>query len=224
MIICIPDVLDPAQVRQARALAADYSFVDGRSTAGYRAQRVKNNLQLDTSLPDGGPLVELLFTALANNKQFQNVALPRAMRRPTVSRYLPGMAYGTHSDSALMGRPPERIRSDIAVTLFLSDPATYDGGELVVHSSFGEQRVKLPAGAAVVYPASTLHEVAAVTRGERLAAVYWAQSYVRDALQRELLDDVRKVKVWINATAPESEEAKLIYHVFHNLVRLWSDS
>jgi PKHD-type hydroxylase len=223
MLTCIPDVLDAAKVRHVRTLVEACGFVDGRSTAGYRAERVKQNLQLDPASEGVKPLVELLHAALAENQEFKDVAFPRILRLPTVSRYLPGMAYGRHSDNAMMGRPPGRIRSDVAVTLFLSDPAAYDGGELIVYSPFGEQHIKLPAGAAVVYPASTLHEVAPVTRGERLAAVFWAQSFVRDVLHRQLLHDLRKARTEVNDSLPDSEASTLIYHVYHNLVRLWSD-
>jgi PKHD-type hydroxylase len=114
-------------------------------------------------------------------------------------------------------------RSDVSITVFLSDPAGYDGGELVINTPFGEQQVKLPAGDAVMYPSSSLHRVAEVTRGERFVAVTWLQSLVRDPARRELLHELNSVREHMLASAPESEDAKLVNKSYVNLVRMWGD-
>ncbi len=132
------------------------------------------------------------------------------------------MAYGPHVDDALMGRS-EKMRTDLAVTVFLTDPTAYEGGELIIDSPFGQQEVKLPAGAAVVYPAGTLHRVREVSRGERLAAVTWVQSYVRDGLKREILNDMDRIRRAMAAASPASPETDLAFKTYSNLLRLWSE-
>ena len=139
-----------------------------------------------------------------------------------ISRYQGGMNYGFHVDDALMAGNP-RLRSDISITVFLNDPGDYEGGELIIASPFGEQEVKLPAGAAVVYPSATLHQVAPVTSGARLAAVTWARSYVRDAAQREMLADLLAVQRKIAEVAPDAPETDLAFKTHSNLLRMWSE-
>ena len=222
MLMCIPDVLDFAEVKKIRAAVSETPFGDGRRTAGYRAKRVKNNLQMERTAPAAKEIVNLVLGGLKRNKDFQRAFLPKSIRPPLISRYEPGMSYGLHVDDALMGSG-QRARSDIALTIFLSDPADYDGGELIMASPFGDQEVKLPAGAAVVYPSSTLHQVAPVTRGARLAAVTWAQSHVRDAAQRELLHEVYQTREKLAQIDPEGAETDLAFKAYSNLLRMWAD-
>ena len=221
MLICIPDILDWGEIKKIRQAIGEAAFKDGKLTAGYRAKRVKNNLQLDKDAPGAQEVKNLVLAGLKRNKAFQIAALPRTIRPPLISRYQEGMNYGRHVDDALMPGEP-KVRSDLSITVFLSSPEDYDGGELVMDSPFGRQEVKLPAGAAVVYPSSTLHRVAPVTRGERLAAVTWARSYVRDAAQRELLHDLHAVQKKMAAAMPDEPETDLAFKTYSNLLRMWS--
>ena len=222
MLMCIPDILEWAEVKKIRAAIAESAFSDGRRTAGYRAKRVKKNLQMDRSAPAAKDIVNLIQGGLRRSKTFQRAFLPKSIRPPLISRYQVGMTYGLHVDDAFMGGTA-RARSDISLTVFLSDPGDYDGGELIMASPFGDQEVKLPAGAAVVYPSSTLHQVAPVIRGERLAAVTWAQSYVRDAAQRELLYDIFQMREKMAELDPDSAETDLAFKTYSNLMRMWAD-
>ena len=183
---------------------------------------VKNNEQLRRTAKDRDRVDRIILTALRRNPEFQTVAIPKRIQPPLISRYRPGMAYGPHVDDALMGRG-EKMRTDLAVTVFLTDPAAYEGGELVIDSPFGQQEVKLPAGAAVVYPAGTLHRVREVSRGERLAAVTWVQSYVRDGLKREVLNDMDRIRCAMAAASPAIAETDLAFKTYSNLLRLWSE-
>ncbi len=222
MLMCIPDILKSAEVKKIRSAIADSTFSDGRRTAGYRAKRVKNNLQMDRSAPGTKDIVNLILGGLRQSKTFQRAFLPKSIRPPMISRYEVGMDYGLHVDDAFMGSS-SRARSDISLTVFLSDPSDYDGGELIMASPFGEQKIKLPAGTAVVYPSSTLHQVAPVIRGERLAAVTWAQSHVRDTAQRELLYDLFKMREKLAKLDPDGAETDLAFKTYSNLLRMWAD-
>lgn len=222
MLLCLPDILEFAELKQIRHAIDDGVFKDGRLTAGYRAKRVKNNLQMDKDTPGAQEAKAIVLAALKRNRSFQETAFPRTIRPPIISRYQTGMNYGWHVDDALMAGDP-KVRSDLSITVFLSDPGDYEGGELVISSPFGEQEVKLPAGGAVVYPSETLHQVAPVTAGERLAAVTWARSYVRDAAQRELLADLLAVQKKLAAIAPDEFETDLAFKTYSNLLRMWSE-
>ena len=224
MIVCIGDVLTPDEVKKLREEAALLPFVPGAETAGGRAKRVKNNEQVSQKAEERKALHEIVITALLRNKEFNRAALPKRIRPPLISRYRQGMAYGKHVDNALMGPKTTRERSDVSITVFISDLNEYDGGELVIHSSFGIQEVKLPSGSVVVYPSSSLHEVAEVTRGERLVAVTWAQSYVRDDRQRELLANLAQVKDKLNVDMPNALETDLVHHTYTNLLRMWAET
>lgn len=224
MITCIPDVLTAEEVQKIRQDVASMPFVPGAATAGSRAKRVKNNEQVSTEHEERRIVHEIVLAALMRSKLFNRVALPKRLRPPLISRYRTGMSYGLHVDNALMGSKLARERSDISLTVFISDINEYDGGELVIHSPFGIQEVKLPAGSAVVYPSSTLHEVAEVTRGERLVAVSWGQSYVRDDRQREILAQIAQIKDLLSAKAPDLKETDLAHQVHTNLLRMWAET
>ena len=222
MLTCIPDILDWTEIKKIRAAITEGEFEDGKKTAGYRAKRVKHNLQMDRNSEAAKAVKAIILTGLRRNPTFQRVALPKTIRPPLISRYQEGMNYGLHVDDAMMGGSPKE-RTDISVTVFLSDPGDYDGGETVMNSPFGEQEIKLPAGAAVVYPSSTLHRVAPVTRGERLAAVTWLQSYVRDPAKREILHDIYQMRETLAKLHPDDEEADLAFKTYANLLRMWSE-
>jgi PKHD-type hydroxylase len=224
MIVCIPDVLGPADLQKIREEAAKMPFVPGAETAGGRAKRVKNNEQVSQKADERKILHEIVLSALMRSSIFTKTAYPRRIRPPLISRYRAGMAYGKHVDNALMGPKLARERSDISCTVFISDIDEYDGGELVIHSPFGLQEVKLPSGSVVIYPSSTLHEVAEVTRGERLVAVTWIQSYVRDERQREILSHISRIKDKLGVLDVEAEETDLAHHIHANLLRMWSET
>ncbi len=223
MLVTIPDVLDLTELREVRAALEASSFLDGQKTAGYRARRVKQNEQLTTDGDGPRQARDLVLKGLKRNPTFKQVAIPRRVQQPLISRYRHGMQYGRHVDDALMGGNSKH-RTDLSVTVFLNDPADYDGGELVIESSFGEQSVKLPAGAAVLYASGALHRVAPVTRGERLAAVTWVESYIRDSARRELLHDLNKVCKAMAKSCPDTDETDLAFKSYSNLLRMWSEN
>lgn len=224
MIVCINDVLTAEEIAKLRAEAAILPFVPGVETAGGRARRVKNNEQISQKADERRALHEIVIAALARSKEFNRATLPKRIRPPLISRYREGMSYGKHVDNALMGPKAARERSDVSITVFISDVTEYDGGELVIHSPFGVQEVKLPSGGVVVYPSSSLHEVTEVTRGERLVAVTWAQSYIRDDRQREILAHLARVKDKLTNILPDAPETDLAHHTYTNLLRMWAET
>lgn len=201
-------------------MLATADFSDGARTAGWNARPVKHNLQATHDAA-----AQLVQQALNRHPLFRTAVFPSRLRAPLFSRYLPGMSYGTHIDNPLMGTTTP-LRADLAVTLFLSEPADYEGGELVLDTHSGTQAYKLEAGQALVYPATTLHRVAEVTRGERLAAVLWVQSLVRDAAQREILFDVDTVRrsLWQQAGEVSTPEFELLSKTHANLLRAWAET
>lgn len=222
MLCIIPDVLDWATLKEIRRLAAKAEFRDGRLTAGYRAKRVKNNAQMDKASAEKETVAKVLTEALKANRTFRRHAFAKRVMAPIISRYEAGMNYGAHVDDALMNRP-NTIRTDLATTIFISDPNEYEGGELVIDSPFGEQQVKLPAGAAVLYPATTLHHVAPVIEGVRTVAVTWIQSHIRDAGQREILTDLDQICEVLARIAPDRRETDLAFKTYANLTRRWAE-
>lgn len=224
MITCIPDVLTAEEIKKLREEAAKLPFVPGLETAGGRARLVKNNEQISQKAEERKALHEIVIGALTRSKEFNRATLPKRIRPPLISRYRQGMAYGKHVDNALMGPKAGRERSDVSITVFISDIDEYDGGELVIHGAFGMQEVKLPSGSVVAYPSSSLHEVTGVTRGERLVAVTWVQSYVRDDRQREILAHLAQVKDKMNVIATDAPETDLVHHTYANLLRMWAET
>ncbi len=223
MIVCIDGVLERAQLKSILESIRAAEFVDGRETAGFRAKLVKNNLQLKKQTPGAEQIKELVVSALKKNKEFYRASIPRVVQKPLISRYAEGMNYGLHVDDALMGSD-RKVRTDLSVTLFLNDPGEYDGGELIVENAMGEEQVKLPAGAAVVYPSGALHRVAPVTKGERIAAVTWVESHVRDPLKREALSDLDLIRHRLAEISPDSRETDLAFKTYANLLRMWAET
>ncbi|MBT3021797.1 MAG: Fe2+-dependent dioxygenase [Candidatus Thiodiazotropha sp. (ex Lucina aurantia)] len=223
MLVEIDDLLQQAQLDKIDQILAQAEFVDGKLTAGKAAQRVKNNQELKGEPRQMELLIRILTSAMANNAIFRSAVLPYRMADPIFARYQPGMTYGDHVDDPLMGLSGQRFRSDVSMTIFLREPETYEGGELVVRTTFGEKRVKLPAGSAVIYPSASLHHVAEVTKGERLVALAWIQSYVRDPAQRELLYELDQAREHLLATAPDTESTGLVDKSYANLLRMWGD-
>jgi PKHD-type hydroxylase len=223
MLLRIPSVLNREELEVARRMLADAPFVDGKLSAGQAARRVKQNLEVDRHATVLEQLNNLVMGKLVQHPLYRSAALPLKVAAPYYARYTPGMHYGDHVDDPVMGVDGQLYRSDVAITVFLNDPSSYDGGELVMNTPFGEQLVKLPAGDAVMYPSSSLHRVCEVTRGERLVAVTWLQSLVRDPARRELLHELNTVRERLLAADAESEDAKLVNKTYVNLVRMWGD-
>lgn len=221
-LICIADVLDPATCARARAAFDRLPAVDGRDTAGWAARDAKRNRQLDRRDSAVEALAGELLAPVAAHPTVLAFARPARTGEPLLSRYGVGDEYGLHVDDALMGEPA--LRTDLAWTLFLSDPASYDGGELVLDTAAGETPVKLPAGALVVYDCGVLHRVAPVTRGERLAAVGWIQSRVRDPRQRDVLFTLDQARRALHAREGGSPEFLRLSQVHSQLLRMWADA
>jgi len=223
MMVKIPGLLNQAQLEKIDELLADAEFVDGKLTAGLAAKRVKNNLELRAEPQRKEILIRILMSALSHNETFKSAVWPQRMADPIFARYHPSMTYGDHVDDPIMGGAGHAFRSDVSMTIFLRDPASYQGGELVVRTPFGEQKVKLDRGDAVVYPSASLHRVDPVTEGERLVALFWIQSHVRDPAKRELLFELNQARDHLLKSAPEAEHSKLVDKSFANLVRMWAD-
>ena len=222
-MLIIKDVFDGESLEALRARINEAEFIDGKKTAGHRAKRVKKNEQLAREDKKAKEVKRRVLERLRLHPEFKSAALPRRVQMPLISRYQPGMEYGRHSDDALMGVAPKH-RTGLSVTLFLSDPKDYKGGELIVSSSLGEQSVKLPAGSAFLYASGNLHRVAPVEEGERLAAVTWVESYIRDHGQRELLYDLHKVCRRLSQDAADWLETDLAFKTYSNLLRRWSEN
>ncbi|MEN9225768.1 MAG: Fe2+-dependent dioxygenase [Thermostichus sp. HHBFW_bins_43] len=223
MILCIAGVLSSTDLNEIIELLSQADFVDGKITAGWNAKLVKNNTQLPEGSLQGQRIQEMITAALANNPLFQLAARPKMIHPILVSRYERGMSYGIHTDDALMVTQQQVMRSDISFTLFLSDPKDYEGGELTIESSEGERAYKLPAGAMILYPSSTLHRVETVTQGSRLAAVSWIQSLVRDPQKREILFDLETVRQQLFQESGKTRNFDLLSKTYANLLRKWAD-
>lgn len=223
MLLEIKAVLNAEQLTQIHRLLDGAAFVNGVLSAGKAARRVKNNLELDRGSAVLNDLNQIVMNRLLQRPEYQKAALPLRVATPFYARYVPGMNYGDHVDDPVMGPVGGQYRCDVATTVFLNPPQDYDGGELVVSTAYGEHRVKLAAGDAVVYPASSLHQVAPVTRGQRIVAVTWAQSMVRDPGRRELLFELDQARESLLEREPQGQDTARVNHVYNNLVRLWSE-
>lgn len=226
MMLRIPQVLTPEQVRQCRQLldAADWS--DGRATAGALAAQVKHNRQLDDDQPAARQIGDLILQALGRHPLFVSAALPLKVLPPRFNRYEGGGHYGPHVDAAVFSVPgtPHRIRSDLSATLFFSEPHEYEGGELTVQDAYGPHSAKLAAGDLVLYPGTSLHQVTPVTRGVRLAAFFWVQSLVRDDSQRSLMFELDTAIQQLARDTPGHPSLDRLTGVYHNLLRQWANT
>lgn len=225
MLIEIPTLLDAAEVASTVATLLAQPWVDGKVTAGQRSALAKNNRQLSEDSPAAIRLGEQILSRLSDNALFMSAALPKKIYPPLFNRYSGGEAFDWHIDNAIRGIKGvrERVRTDISATLFLADPASYDGGELVIRDTFGEQTVKLPAGHLVIYPGSSLHKINPVTRGERLASFFWIESLVREDSQRQLLLDMDVAIQRLTAQQADDQALLQLSGAYHNLLRRWSD-
>jgi PKHD-type hydroxylase len=217
MQMVIADVLSAEEIATTCAALAQARFVDGRETAGFAARLVKENRQAAGDERGLETIRKLVYERILGNEVFALAVRPKTLSALLFSRYEPGMHYGSHVDDALIAG----MRTDLSFTLFLSDPASYEGGELIIETASGEEAFKAAAGALLVYPATSLHRVAPVTRGVRLAAVGWARSFVRDPARRELLFDLDTARRQMFAREGKSAEFDLISKSFANLLRMW---
>ena len=222
MLLEIPQLLNRAQLDKIHELLAKAQFVDGRLTAGRVAGEVKHNEELALEPELLQRLYRIVMASVGHSEVFRSAALPAKVADFIFARYRPGMRYGDHVDDPIMGQGP-RFRSDVSMTVFLNEPDSYAGGELVIRTPFGEQRVKLAAGHAVVYPSASVHRVAEGTRGERLVALTWVQSFVRDAARRELLYELDQSRQQLLRSDPESDLSKNIDRSYVNLLRMWAE-
>lgn len=217
----LPGLLSPAQLQQVHALSASASFEDGRKTATAAAREVKQNLQLDTASPAYMQLQQVLFEAMNQHTAMRDILFPKQLYPFIFSKYQPGMNYGWHVDSPIMGN---MFRTDIAMTVFLNDPSEYEGGELELQTPAGTILYKHAAGDAVCYPCTQLHRVREVTKGERRVAVSWIQSMVKSAEQRNILAEMHHVIGMIREKDLHAEEANVLQQAHSNLLRMWSEN
>lgn len=222
MSLILERVLEPEDLDRVRAGLDALPWAPGRRTAGAAARSVKENLQADGADPRTHALERFVAEALARHPLFEIAARPARVSRLLFSRYEPGMAYGLHTDDALMGAGDDKLRSDLALTLFLADPESYDGGELVVQSALGDQSIKLAAGDAILYPAGSIHMVAPVTRGVRFACVGWIESYLADAAQRDILFDLSVLRARVSEAGLARDDVLRLDKSISNLLRMWA--
>lgn len=227
MLIQIPNVLTKDQADELNRALEKADWSDGRETAGYLSSRVKANEQLSERHPLALKFGDMILDRLGRNQQFMSAALPLKIVPPLFNRYRDGQAYGSHVDGGVrpVAGSAMRVRTDLSATLFLSDPADYDGGELLVEDNFGAHSIKLAAGDMVLYPGTSLHRVTPVTRGARIAAFFWIQSMVRGNEQRGLLHELDSVVQSLGGKGAEChDEALRLAGIYHNLLRFWSDT
>lgn len=227
MLTIIPDLLSPAEVTRIRATIDAATWIDGNATSGTQSALAKRNAQLPEDGDAAREAGAIVLDALARSALFVAAALPLKVFPPLFNRYAGGQAFEAHVDTAIRIRRGSdfRIRADLSATVFLADPADYDGGELVIEGAFGEQSVKLAAGAAVVYPASSLHRVMPVMRGERVASVLWLQSMIRDDGARRILFDLDQGVQAVAGVQGQGDPAVVrLTGVYHNLLRRWAET
>jgi PKHD-type hydroxylase len=227
MLLTLPHLLTPEEVRHAQTLlqAPDAPWVDGRISAGSQAQHVKRNEQLAQDSAQAAELRQLILNAVRRDPLFFSATLPRKIYNPLFNRYRPeAPTYGAHIDNAVMHSSADGqwVRTDVSCTVFLTNPEEYDGGELTIHDTYGVQRIKLPAGHAVLYPGTSLHEVAPVTRGARLASFFWIESMVRSDEQRRLLFELDMNLLKLRQQLGETAPTTALTGVYHNLIRMWA--
>jgi|TARA_R110000824_G_scaffold118960_18_gene272524 PKHD-type hydroxylase len=227
MLITIPDLLSKDEVSAMRADMDKADWIDGKVTAGEQSGAVKHNQQLKEGTALANALGDKVLDALARNETFVSASLPLKIFPPLFNRYQGGGHFGTHVDNAIRIVPgtPVRVRTDLSMTLFLSEPDEYDGGVLTVEDNYGTQEVKLAAGDIVLYPSSSLHHVTPVTRGARVSSFFWLQSMVRDDGERTLLFDLDMSIRTLAATHGSNDpEVVRLSGIYHNLLRRWADT
>ncbi|KWW34581.1 Fe2+-dependent dioxygenase [Cupriavidus metallidurans] len=228
MLVRIPQILNAEQLAMLREQLdhAGDAWVDGRVTAGYSGAPVKFNQQIDERSEAAAQCQHLVLSALERNPLFISAVLPNIVYPPMFNRYSEGMTFGLHVDGGVRLHPHNgrKLRTDVSATLFLSDPASYDGGELQIEDTYGVHSVKLAAGDMVVYPSTSLHQVTPITRGVRVGCFFWIQSLIRDDGQRALLFDMDNAIQTLNQTNADERARRTLVGCYHNLLRQWSDT
>ena len=226
MMLRIPALLTPEEVRECRQAMEAADWQDGRLTAGHLAAKVKSNLQLPVDSPVAARMGDLILKKLGQNPLYLSAALPLRVLPPRFNRYAGGGTYGNHIDNALFVIPGTaiKVRTDVSTTVFFSDPDEYEGGELMVEDTFGHQRVKLAAGDAILYPGTSLHRVNPVTQGTRYAAFFWTQSLVQSDEQRRMLFDLDQSIQQLTVDYPDHPKLAALSGTYHNLLRMWSQT
>lgn len=226
MLHALPDVLSSAQLADARRILGAADWVDGKITAGHQGARVKDNEQIPATHPAAQQVGGMILAALNANPHFMAAALPLHILPPMFNRYSGGQTFGTHVDGSIRTIPGtgQRLRTDLSCTLFLNEPADYDGGELIIEDTYGTKSVKLPAGHLILYPSTSLHRVTPVTRGTRLCAFFWLQSMIRDNTQRALLFDMDTAIQRLGAENATHPSVIQLTGVYHNLLRQWAET
>ena len=224
MLLHIPEIFNPSQVETLRNALQSGPWVDGAASAGPLAAEAKHNLQFSTEAEEYPSLAKTIAAALERHPLFLSAALPQFILPFMFNRYTGGGNYGDHIDNAIQTDRDsgKRLRTDISVTVFLSDPESYEGGDLIIEDTYGAHEVKLPAGDAIIYPSSSLHRVEPVTAGERIAAFSWVQSLVPDAWQRNMLFNLDMTLIKLRSQVGNSEEIVALTGHYHNLLRQWS--
>ena len=223
MLVRIPDLLSEAQLQAMRQQLRSAQWIDGRATAGYQGAGVKRNLQLDERSALARELGGVLMSELERNPLFISAALPNRVYPPLFNCYESGMTFGTHVDNAVRLMPDgSKLRTDLSITVFLANPDEYDGGELIIEHTFGTQEIKLPAGDAILYPASSLHRVAPITRGARLASFFWIESLVSGGDERAILFDMDASMQRLSSTSADEAACLQLTNCYHNLLRIWT--
>lgn len=224
MMYHIPDILTHEEVMEFQSLLQQAEWIDGRATVGSQGAAVKHNQQIDTRTGLYQQMQTAVLKALHSNPLFFSAALPRNISAPLFNRYGPGETYGFHVDGAVRQNGEAGwMRTDLSATLFLTEPEHYEGGELVIKDTYGQHRVKLPAGHLVLYPSSSLHCVTPVTKGMRQASFLWIQSMIRDEKQRAMLHELDGSIQQLKARYGEGEEILSLLNMYHNLLRLWTE-
>jgi PKHD-type hydroxylase len=222
MSLILEGVLPPEDLQRVRRELAELKWSSGKRTAGSAARGVKENLQADGSDPRVQALETFVLEALRRHPMFEIAAWPMRLTRLLFSRYEPGMTYGAHTDVALMSTADLPVRTDLAFTIFLEDRDKHEGGALVIESALGAQEIKLEAGDAILYPAGSIHYVAPVTQGARLAAVGWVQSHIADGAQREMLFDLSVLRTRLATAGLAREDLLVLDKSISNLLRMWA--
>ena len=227
MLLNLPDILGTQDLQAARQLLRDAPWTDGRDSAGSQARQVKNNVQLPYDCEAARVISAMVTRGLERSALFLSAALPKKVFPPRINRYSGATNhYGNHVDSAIrtVAGSGQRVRTDVSCTVFLSEAADYEGGELTIADTYGEQRIRLPAGHAVLYPGTSLHQVQPVTRGERLACFFWVESLVRSDEQRRLLFEMDMALMQLRQAQGESAATTALTGTDHNLLRMWADT
>ena len=226
MLITVPQLFSKDEVRHIRAKLDAADWQDGKLTAGAQSAEVKQNRQLNPTSDTARELGQLILQRLGQNPLFLSAAIPNKILPPMFNRYESGETFGVHVDNAVRVNPftQERLRTDLSMTIFFSEPDEYDGGELIIEDHYGAQTVKLPAGDMVLYPSTSLHQVTPVTRGARVSSFFWLQSMVRSNEQRTILFDLdQNIQSMAERLGADDEGVVGITGVYHNLIRQWSE-